>query len=81
MLIPLGISFVVSLFCSLVVAMTLTPVMCSFMLTGEKAQKRSEKEPPVSAFLKKIYRRALEWALRWKKNRGNTLTFCSFGID
>ncbi len=67
MLIPLGVSFIVSLFCSLVVAMTLTPVMCSFMLTGEKAQQRAEKEAPVSAFLKKGYGRALEWALRWKK--------------
>lgn len=67
MLIPLGISFIVSLFCSLVVAMTLTPVMCSFMLTGEKAQMRAEKEPPVSAMLKRVYRHALEWAMRWKK--------------
>ena len=67
MLIPLGISFIVSLFCSLIVAMTLTPVMCSFMLTGEKALKYMEKEPPVSAFLKKNYRHALEWALKWKK--------------
>lgn len=67
MLIPLGISFIVALFCSLVVAMTLTPVMCSFMLTGEKALRQMEKEPPVSALLKKVYRRALEWALRWKK--------------
>lgn len=67
MLIPLGVSFIVSLFCSLVVAMTLTPVMCSFMLTGEKTLRRAEKEPPVSAFLKKVYGRMLAWTLRWKK--------------
>lgn len=67
MLKPLGISFIVSLFASLIVAMTLTPVMCSYMLTSDKALKKSEKEPPVSRFLKRIYHRALEWALRWKK--------------
>jgi len=36
MLKPLGISFIVSLFASLLVAITVTPVLCSYMLTGEK---------------------------------------------
>ncbi len=63
MLKPLGVSFIVSLFASMVVAVTLTPVMCSYLLTGEKVLKRSEKEAPVAAFLKRMYRRALEWAL------------------
>lgn len=66
MLKPLGISFIVSLFASMVVAVTLTPVMCSYLLTGERTLKRSEKEPPVARFLKRIYRRALEWVLRHK---------------
>lgn len=67
MLKPLGISFIVSLFASMIVAVTLTPVMCSYMLTSERALRRSEKEPPVSAFLKRMYARALEWVLRFKK--------------
>ena len=37
MLIPLGIAFVVALFASTVIALTLTPVLCSYMLTTEKA--------------------------------------------
>lgn len=67
MLTPLGISFIVSLFASLIVAMTLTPVMCSYMLTTNRALKKSEKEPPVSRFLKKYYQRALGWTLGHKK--------------
>lgn len=67
MLIPLGIAFVVALFASTIIALTLTPVLCSYMLTTEKALKKSEKEPFVSRSLKKIYRKALDWALRHKK--------------
>ena len=67
MLIPLGIAFIVALFASAVVALTLTPVLCSYMLTTEKALRKSEKEPVVSRTLKKWYRRALHWALNHKK--------------
>lgn len=67
MLIPLGIAFIVALFASTVVALTLTPVLCSYMLTTEKALRKSEKEPIVSRTLKKWYRKALHWALNHKK--------------
>lgn len=67
MLIPLGIAFIVALFASTIVALTLTPVLCSYMLTSEKALRKSEKEPIVSRSLKKIYRHTLDWALRHKK--------------
>lgn len=67
MLIPLGIAFIVALFASTIVALTLTPVLCSYMLTSDKALRKSDKEPFVSRSLKKIYRRALDWALRHKR--------------
>ena len=67
MLIPLGIAFVVALFASTVIALTLTPVLCSYMLTTEKALKKSEKEPFISRSLKKVYRKSLNWALHYKK--------------
>ena len=67
MLIPLGIAFVVALFASTVIALTLTPVLCSYLLTTEKALQQSEKEPFVSRSLKKAYRKALLWALSYKK--------------
>lgn len=66
MLTPLGVSFIVSLFMSMVVAITLTPVMCSYMLTGEKELRRSEKEAVVARTFKKWYEAALVWCLRWK---------------
>lgn len=67
MLIPLGIAFVVALFASTVIALTLTPVLCSYLLTTEKALKKSEKEPFISRSLKKAYRKSLNWALHYKK--------------
>ncbi|WP_251622630.1 efflux RND transporter permease subunit [Odoribacter lunatus] len=67
MLIPLGIAFIVALFASTVVALTLTPVLCSYILTTPGALRKSEKEPFVSRFLKKRYRQALEQALNYKK--------------
>lgn len=67
MLKPLGISFIVSLFASMIVAMTVTPVLCSYLLTTKKALRKSEKEPAVSRYLKKIYRQALEWVLSHKR--------------
>ncbi len=63
MLKPLGLAFIVSLLASLLVAVTLTPVMSSYMLTGPKAMRRGMKEAPVTAFIKRGYKSALEWVL------------------
>lgn len=67
MLRPLGISFIVSLFASMIVAVTLTPVLCSYLLTGEKVLRKSDKEPFLSRWLKHIYKPALEWVLVHKR--------------
>lgn len=67
MMIPLGIAFVVALFASTVIALTLTPVLCSYLLTTEAALRKSEREPWVSRHLKEVYRTALNWALRHKR--------------
>lgn len=59
MLVPLGVAFIVSLFASTVVALTLTPVLCSFLLTNTKVEER--KEPAITRWLKKSYSKALGW--------------------
>ncbi len=67
MLRPLGISFIVSLFASLFVALTLTPVLCSYLLSDEKMLEKHEKEPWLARNLKIIYENLLEKALHHKK--------------
>lgn len=67
MLKPLGISFIVSLFASLVVAITLTPVLCSFLLTNEKQLLRHETGSRWVRWLNKKYGKALEGSLNFKK--------------
>ncbi|MDR2497398.1 MAG: CusA/CzcA family heavy metal efflux RND transporter [Tannerellaceae bacterium] len=63
MLAPLGIAFIVALFASTVVALTLTPVLCSYLLGDASGRKKPGREPFLARFLKGIYGRALEWAL------------------
>ncbi len=59
MLIPLGISFIVALIASTIVALTVTPVLCSYLLGGKKADKESGRESWVARKLKGVYSRAL----------------------
>jgi CzcA family heavy metal efflux pump len=60
---PLGLAFTASLFASLVVAVTLTPVLCSLLLVGRRAT--AERESPPVRWLKAGYERLLRRALRW----------------
>ena len=66
MLVPLGIAFIVALFASTVVALTLTPVLCSYLLDRNKGQK-----PPQDAWvarkLRVVYEKALVYAIAHKK--------------
>lgn len=64
MLKPLGISFIVSLFASLMVAITVTPVLCSFLLTGNKRLKKRAEGSWVENNLRSGYSSALAGALR-----------------
>ncbi len=63
MLIPLGISFIVALAASTVVALTLTPVLSSYLLGSDKALGAFDKEPRLTAWLKKHYSNGLAWCL------------------
>ena len=68
MLAPLGIAFIVSLTASTIIALTLTPVLCSYLLGRKKDDNNlEEKEPYVVRFLKRHYKKALLYSLQHKK--------------
>lgn len=68
MLAPLGIAFIVALCSSTVVALTLTPVLCSYLLGNRKSKEEKEsKEPFIARNLKKNYLTALQWAISHRK--------------
>lgn len=66
MLKPLGIAYIVSLFVSLIVAMTLTPLLCRLLLTSDKYLTRKEKDNRFIRALLTGYESSLAWALRHK---------------
>ena len=66
MLRPLGIAFLVALVASTIVALTLTPVLCSYLLNSDKALKEN-KEPWLSRKLQGVYGKALAWTLAHSK--------------
>ncbi len=68
MLAPLGIAFIVALIASTVVALTLTPVLCSYLLgKPKKNNDKPESEPYVVRKLKSVYGKALKWTLNHRK--------------
>ncbi len=67
MLAPLGVAFIMALITSTVVALTLTPVLCSYLLGKPRKGDKPEREPYVVRKLKTVYEKALKWALTHKK--------------
>ena len=67
MLKPLGIAYIIALLVSLVVALTITPLLCKMMLTSDKYLAKQEKESWVARHLSNAYSKSLEWALGHKK--------------
>ena len=67
LLAPLGIAFIVALFASLIVAITITPVLCSYLLTGERMLQKQHKEGWLVRKLNTGYERALLKAMKHTK--------------
>lgn len=67
MLKPLGITFIISLMASTLVALTVTPVLSSFLLGSQNSDKTG-KEPTLVRWLKKYYEKALNWSVGHKKS-------------
>ncbi|GHU58077.1 multidrug transporter AcrB [Bacteroidia bacterium] len=79
MLVPLGIAFIVALFASTVVALTLTPVLCSYLLGNQKS--KNLRESIVARKLKEGYANLLNKALIHKKAvLGSTFALLIFAI-
>ena len=67
MLKPLGITFIISLMASTLVALTVTPVLSSFLLGSQNSDKTG-REPALVRWLKKYYEKALHWSIGHKKS-------------
>ena len=67
MLKPLGIAYIVSLFMSLIVAMTVTPLLCKMVLADDKYLSKNEKDSWLTRKLSAAYFSSLGWALQHKK--------------
>ena len=69
MLVQLGIAFIVALAASTVVALTVTPVLCSYLLGKEKTKKQNNEnsDSAVARKMKQWYGSALTFVLGHKK--------------
>ena len=75
MLKPLGTAYIISLFMSLIVAMTVTPLLCKMMLSGDKYLNKNEKDSWIARKLSAGYFRSLSWVLGNKKKVVGTILF------
>ena len=64
---PLGIAFIVALIASTVVALTVTPVLCSLLLGNKADNDKLSKEPATARKLRRLYTCALEAVLKRPK--------------
>lgn len=84
MLIPLGAAFITALLASTLVALTLTPVLCSWLLSHPEADsdaRHMERESWITRRLKGVYGRSLEWALLHRRGvLGATVTIFVLAI-
>lgn len=64
---PLGIAFISSVLTSLVVAVSLTPVLCSYLLASDKSLAKQSEGTRVERFLQRLYAQVLQKAFKWPK--------------
>jgi len=62
LLIPLGVAYLVAVFLSLIVAITVTPALCSYLLVKSKAL--AGRDSPLVVWLQRVYRPVLRHILR-----------------
>jgi len=64
---PLGIAFITSVLTSLIVAVTVTPVLCSYLLKSEKVLSKQADGTKVERWLQARYSGTLERVLKFPK--------------
>ena len=70
---PLGIAYITSILASLLVALTVTPVLCKLLL--QKVSARQERDPWILRGLKRLYGPLLKLSVRW-----GVAIFCLAGV-
>ncbi len=65
---PLGITYVVSILASLLVALTVTPALCKFLLRGKLGREHGNHDSPLVRWLKRGYEPALRWSIHHRKS-------------
>lgn len=63
LLAPLAIAYIIAIAASLLVAITITPVLCSYLLPAA-VRGREHQTPPLLGWLQRVYAPILEWSLR-----------------
>lgn len=71
---PLGLAYLIALFASLIVALTVTPVLSYYLLPRLRSVQKGH-EPTVSRWLKRQYGRSVPWALDHR-----TAVFAAAGV-
>lgn len=67
MLIPLGVAFIIALAASTIVALTLTPVLCFYLLGSRKENDRLSREPWAARRMRERYSKILSLYLHQPK--------------
>lgn len=67
LLAPLGLAYLVSLFASLVISLTLTPVLCMVLLTRTKGSDHEEKDTRFAAWIKRKMTPGILWSMKKPK--------------
>ena len=78
---PLGISYILAILMSLLVALTLTPALCYLFLGNDKKTLNQTQDPPLIRWLKPHYKTSLQWVTRYFKTvMLCSLVICVFGL-
>ncbi len=78
---PLGLSYILAILMSLVVALTLTPALCYVFLGKNPQNLSAEQEPPLIQWLKPRYETALEWVNQYFKSvMSVSIIICLLGL-